>query len=81
MVDLILVHVATEIEIMKLTIIGQSLFASSVYQLLREDGHQVVAIFTIPDQNGREDPLAVAAKADNVPVFKYARWRVKGNSF
>ena len=63
---------------MKVSVIGQSMFASSVYQLLKENGHSVVAVFTIPDSNGREDPLALAASADNVPVYKYSRWRTKG---
>lgn len=63
---------------MKLAIIGQSMFASSVYQLLKENGHTIVAVFTIPDSKGREDPLAVAATADNVTVYKYSRWRIKG---
>lgn len=66
---------------MKLALIGQSLFASSVYQLLKENGHTVVAVFTIPDQNGREDPLALAASVDDVPVHKFSRWRLKGLSF
>lgn len=64
---------------MKVALIGQSVFASSVYQALSQAGHQVVAVFTIPDDaQGRENAVAVAAKADNVPVFKYPRWRIKG---
>ena len=63
---------------MKVAIIGQSMFASSVYQVLLEFGHEVVAVFTIPDVNGREDPVALAAAADGVQVFKYKRWRIKG---
>lgn len=63
---------------MKLALIGQSLFASSCYQLIKENGHTIVAVFTIPDQNGREDPVAIAANVDNVPVFKFPRWRLKG---
>ncbi|KAF7495309.1 Cytosolic 10-formyltetrahydrofolate dehydrogenase [Sarcoptes scabiei] len=63
---------------MKIAIIGQSLFASSVYQLLKSNGHTVTAVFTIPDQNGREDPLALSARTDLVPVVKFARWRCKG---
>ncbi|KAJ6221586.1 hypothetical protein RDWZM_000131 [Blomia tropicalis] len=63
---------------MKVALIGQSMFASSVYQILLEFGHEIVAVFTIPDVNGREDPVAIAAKVDGVPVFKYKRWRLKG---
>ena len=63
---------------MKVALIGQSMFASSVYQILLEFGHQIVAVFTIPDVKGREDPVATAAAADAVPVFKYRRWRQGG---
>ena len=64
---------------MKIALIGQSVFASTLYTLLRENGHEVVGIFTIPDtSNGREDPLATIGKDDQVPVFKFPRWRVKG---
>lgn len=65
---------------MKVALIGQSMFASSVYQVLLEYGHEVVGVFTIPDVNGREDAVATAAKADGVPVFKYKRWRLKGKT-
>jgi formyltetrahydrofolate dehydrogenase len=66
---------------MKIAIIGQSVFASSVYQLLQSDGHEIVGVFTIPDNNNREDPLASVARNDGVPVFKFPRWRLKGISF
>jgi len=63
---------------MKVAIIGQSPFATEVYRLVRKDGHSVVGVFTIPDKNGREDPLAIAASADGIPVFKFKSWRKKG---
>ena len=56
---------------------GQSVFGADVYKLLRTQGHDVAGVFTIPDVNGKSDPLASAAEADNVPVFKFAKWRVK----
>ena len=62
---------------MRIAIIGQSIFASSVYNLLIENGQQVVGVFTITDIDGKEDPLATAAARDNVPVFKIKRWRLK----
>lgn len=65
---------------MKVALIGQSLFASSVYQVLLEFGHQIVAVYTVEDSNGREEPVALAAKEDGVPVKKYKRWRVKGKN-
>ena len=51
---------------------------AQVYKLLRTQGHNVVAVFTIPDVKGRPDPLAEAAESDKVPVFKFPRWRTKG---
>ncbi|XP_033337383.1 cytosolic 10-formyltetrahydrofolate dehydrogenase isoform X2 [Megalopta genalis] len=63
---------------LKVAVIGQSPFAAEVYKLLRQNGHQVTGVFTIPDKGNREDPLAMTAKADNIPVFKIKSWRSKG---
>ncbi|KAL5515301.1 hypothetical protein EMCRGX_G000452 [Ephydatia muelleri] len=63
---------------MRVAIIGQSLFGQEVYKVLRTQGHNVVAVFTVPDTQGRPDPLAEQAQKDNVPVFKFPRWRNKG---
>ena len=38
----------------KIAIIGQSVFATDVYNLIRKNGHTVVGVFTVPDKNGRE---------------------------
>ncbi|XP_071816025.1 mitochondrial 10-formyltetrahydrofolate dehydrogenase-like isoform X1 [Apostichopus japonicus] len=63
---------------LKIAIIGQSQFGEEVYKLLRKDGHEIVGVFTIPDVKGRADPLATAAQNDGVNVFKFPKWRVKG---
>ncbi|KAK6748202.1 hypothetical protein RB195_001056 [Necator americanus] len=63
--------------VMRIAIIGQSAFGVDVYKALRDDGHEIVAVFTIPDKNGREDLLALEAAKDGVPVQKPARWRKK----
>ncbi|XP_072181777.1 mitochondrial 10-formyltetrahydrofolate dehydrogenase-like isoform X1 [Diadema setosum] len=63
---------------MKIAIIGQSQFGEEVYKLLRKDGHEIVGVFTIPDVKGRPDPLAATAESDGAKVFKFPRWRVKG---
>ncbi|KAM7126145.1 cytosolic 10-formyltetrahydrofolate dehydrogenase isoform 2-T2 [Molossus nigricans] len=63
---------------MKIAVIGQSLFGQEVYCHLRKEGHEVVGVFTIPDQNGKADPLGLEAEKDGVPVFKFPRWRTKG---
>ncbi|VDL70409.1 unnamed protein product [Nippostrongylus brasiliensis] len=62
---------------MKIAVIGQSAFGVDVYKALRENGHEIVVVFTIPDKNGREDLLALEAAKDGVPVQKPARWRKK----
>uniref|UniRef100_A0A8C3IIW8 10-formyltetrahydrofolate dehydrogenase n=1 Tax=Chrysemys picta bellii TaxID=8478 RepID=A0A8C3IIW8_CHRPI len=63
---------------LKLALIGQSIFGQEVYRHLQKEGHRVVGVFTIPDVNGKADPLALEAEKDGTPVFKFPRWRVKG---
>uniref|UniRef100_A0A8C0K489 10-formyltetrahydrofolate dehydrogenase n=1 Tax=Canis lupus dingo TaxID=286419 RepID=A0A8C0K489_CANLU len=65
---------------MKLALIGQSLFGQEVYSHLCKEGHRVVGVFTVPDKDGKADPLALAAEKDGTPVFKFPRWRVKGKT-
>ncbi|KAL5013525.1 hypothetical protein ScPMuIL_007795 [Solemya velum] len=62
---------------MKIAVIGQSVFGAEVYKLLKSQGHEIVGVFTVPDVNGKADPLGIAAGADGVPVFKYKRWQLK----
>ena len=59
-----------DMEKLKIALIGQSQFAAEVYKKVKENGHEVVGVFTIPDKNNREDPVATAASADGVKVFK-----------
>uniref|UniRef100_A0A4W4E8U4 10-formyltetrahydrofolate dehydrogenase n=1 Tax=Electrophorus electricus TaxID=8005 RepID=A0A4W4E8U4_ELEEL len=42
---------------MKIAVIGQSLFGQEVYKELKNDGHTIVGVFTIPDKDGKADPL------------------------
>ncbi|KAK3932617.1 Cytosolic 10-formyltetrahydrofolate dehydrogenase [Frankliniella fusca] len=63
---------------MRVAIIGQSPFAAEVYKLIKKDGHQVVGVFTVPDNGNREDPVATVAATDGTPVFKIKAWRQKG---
>ena len=39
---------------LKIAVIGQSVFAKDVYNLIKKNGHTIVGVFTIPDKNGRE---------------------------
>nr|CAD7424433.1 unnamed protein product [Timema monikensis] len=63
---------------LRIALIGQSTFAAEVYKLLKKDGHKIVGVFTIPDKNNREDPLATTASADDTPVYKVKAWRKAG---
>ena len=63
---------------MKIAIIGQSQFGLEVYKSLRLKGHEIVGVFTIPDVKGKPDILASGAEEDGVKVFKFPRWRTKG---
>ncbi|PNI32130.1 ALDH1L1 isoform 3, partial [Pan troglodytes] len=65
---------------MKIAVIGQSLFGQEVYCHLRKEGHEVVGVFTVPDKDGKADPLGLEAEKDGVPVFKFSRWRAKGQA-
>lgn len=40
---------ATTMRAMKVAIIGQSNFGAEVYKSVRQKGHEVVGVFTIPD--------------------------------
>ncbi|XP_058424504.1 mitochondrial 10-formyltetrahydrofolate dehydrogenase [Diceros bicornis minor] len=65
---------------LKVALIGQSLFGQEVYSHLCKEGHRVVGVFTVPDKDGKADPLALAAEKDGTPVFKFPRWRMKGKT-
>jgi formyltetrahydrofolate dehydrogenase len=53
-------------EKLRVAIIGQSQFASEVYRKVKASGHEVVGVFTVPDKNDREDPVAETARKDGV---------------
>ena len=40
-----------------MALIGQSLFGQEVYSHLCKEGHRVVGVFTVPDKDGKADPL------------------------
>lgn len=62
---------------MRIAVIGQSNFGAEVYKSLRGKGHEIVGVFTIPDVQGKADPLATEAEKDGVKVFKFPRWQQK----
>lgn len=63
---------------LRVAIIGQSQFGMEVYKNLRAKGHEIVGVFTIPDVKGKPDILATEAEKDGLQVFKFKRWRNKG---
>lgn len=56
-------------ERMKIAVIGQSLFGQEVYKELRKDGHTIVGVFTIPDKDGKADPLGEKSRRDAASQF------------
>lgn len=69
----------TNVNNLRVAVIGQSQFGQEVYKALRKDGHEIVGVFTIPDKVGRPDPLAIEAEKDGCRIFKFPRWRNKAN--
>ena len=63
---------------LRVAIIGQSQFGMEVYKNLRAKGHEIVGVFTIPDIKGKADILASEAEKDGLDVYKFKRWRNKG---
>jgi len=61
---------------LRVAVIGQGLFGSETYKRLRDEGHNIVGVFTIcDDKNGRADVLAQTAESDGVVVRKIKRWK------
>lgn len=65
---------------LNIAIIGQSQFGLEVYKVLRQRGHNIVGVFTVPDIKGKPDILAQGAEEDGARVFKFKRWRNKGET-
>lgn len=63
---------------LKIALIGQSAFAVDVFKRIKQHGHLIVGIFTIPDKGAKEDPLAKCGNENDVPVFKIKSWRKQG---
>uniref|UniRef100_A0A8C4NE96 Uncharacterized protein n=1 Tax=Eptatretus burgeri TaxID=7764 RepID=A0A8C4NE96_EPTBU len=42
---------------LRIAVIGQSVFGQEVFRSLRKEGHSIVGVFTVPDINGKQDPL------------------------
>jgi hypothetical protein len=61
---------------LRVAVIGQGLFGAETYKALRDAGHNIVGVFTIPDdKNGRADVLAQTAAADGIEVRKVKGWK------
>lgn len=59
---------------MKIAVIGQSLFGQEVYCHLREEGHEVVGVFTVPDKDGKADPLGEWVAQEHGEAVPRGRW-------
>lgn len=62
---------------LRLAIIGQSLFGQEVYSSLRKQGHKVVGVFTVPDKDGKADPLGEYSPTPPVCRKEFEKWQVK----
>lgn len=61
---------------MRIVVMGQAAFGESVLKKLKEQGEDVVAVFTPPDAEGRPaDPLKAAAEGFGIPVYQFKRMR------
>lgn len=58
---------------MRLSIIGQAAFGEAVLRALRDDGHEIVAVSSVPGTPERPDPLWKAAEDAGIPVFPTGR--------
>lgn len=62
---------------MRIAHFGQGPFGRDVLQGLREAGHEVAAVYA-PPPGARPDPLAEAAAAHGLPLFRYRAMRSAG---
>lgn len=61
---------------MRIVLIGQAAFGAKVFETLMENGEEVVAVYTPPDQpGGRPDPLKQAAVEKGIPVVQPATYK------
>uniref|UniRef100_A0A8C4YH09 Mitochondrial 10-formyltetrahydrofolate dehydrogenase n=1 Tax=Gopherus evgoodei TaxID=1825980 RepID=A0A8C4YH09_9SAUR len=65
---------------LKLALIGQSVFGQEVYRHLQKEGHRVVGVFTIPDVNGKADPLGKTPTIPQSPHACRVKHIVRGGS-
>jgi len=59
----------------RIALIGQSQFAVDVYRLLRQN-HDIVGVFTVPDVNGRPDPLGTFLFTKDVKIGLFSQSKV-----
>lgn len=61
---------------MKITLIGQSAFGKAVLEALADcKDYDIVGVFAAPDRRRRREPLAIAAEANDIPIWQFKRMR------
>ena len=61
---------------MRIVIHGQQAFGEAVLKKSLQQGENIVAVCTAPDQEGRaEDPLKKLALAEGIPVHQPKSWK------
>jgi methionyl-tRNA formyltransferase len=64
---------------LKIALFGQAPFGRDVLLRLQSAGHEIVGVYT-PPEGRRPDPLAEAAEAQSLPLFRHRRFRSKGRA-
>jgi methionyl-tRNA formyltransferase len=64
---------------LRIAVFGQAPFGRDVTVRLAEAGHEVVAVYA-PPEGGRPDPLAAEAEERGWPLFRYKRFRKRGEA-
>ena len=74
--DVVLVKRILEVSVMKLAIIGQSVFGKAVLESFVDSGrHDVAGVFAAPDGSRGVEPLADSARAMGIPTWQFSRMR------
>ncbi len=64
---------------LRVAVFGQAAFGKDVLVRLLEAGHEVVGVYA-PPEGGRPDPLAEEASERSLPLYRYKRFRRKGEA-
>eukprot|EP00297_Palpitomonas_bilix_P015882 CAMPEP_0113905760 /NCGR_PEP_ID=MMETSP0780_2-20120614/24262_1 /TAXON_ID=652834 /ORGANISM="Palpitomonas bilix" /LENGTH=107 /DNA_ID=CAMNT_0000900067 /DNA_START=38 /DNA_END=358 /DNA_ORIENTATION=+ /assembly_acc=CAM_ASM_000599 len=55
---------------LRIILVGQQKFCADVFDAYRDLGHDIVAVYTMPDTDARPEPVRVQAEKFGVSVFQ-----------